>query len=99
MSLQELILAQDKEAYLDALSQQDKLALYNEIHTNAEAKSKELVAQETMKKKLEEEYNQELDKLKALGINSEEELETEINLLDSSIKSQVIEYASKLSEV
>lgn len=99
MYLQQLIQAQNKEDYMNSLTQEQKLTLYQEIHNDAEAKSKELVAQETMKAKLEEEYNQELEKLKALGINSEEDLEKEIQKIDSEIKSQVIEYSTKLGEV
>ena len=97
----ENLLAQPKEKmkeYVDNLLDSDKTTLLTEIEEKKKAAEDEFIRLETMKTKLEEDEKIQMDKLKELGINSYEELDTEINKLEDQLNTEIVKYAEALKE-
>ena len=97
----ENLLAQPKEKmkeYVDNLLDSDKTTLLTEIEEKKKAAEDEFIRLETMKTKLEEDEKIQIDKLKELGINSYEELDTEINKLEDQLNTEIVKYAEALKE-
>lgn len=97
----ENLLAQPKEKmkeYVDNLLDSDKTTLLTEIEKKKKAAEDEFIRLETMKTKLEEDEKIQMDKLKELGINSYEELDTEINKLEDQLNTEIVKYVEALKE-
>ena len=56
----------------------------------------EQIRLETMKAKLDEDEANQMEKLKSMGINSYEDLDIEINKLETEINSEIVKYAELL---
>ena len=56
----------------------------------------EQIRLETMKAKLDEDEANQMEKLKSMGINSYEDLDVEINKLETEINSEIVKYAELL---
>lgn len=84
--------------YLNNLSDSDKTALFTEIEQNKKKAEEEYIRLETTKSKLDEDEKEVMDKIKAIGINSYEELESEIKKLEDIINSEIVKYVEALKE-
>lgn len=96
MILENLINQVDKKAYVDSLSDADKTTLLTEIEQKKQEAENEQIRLETMKAKLDEDEANQMEKLKSMGINSYEDLDIEINKLETEINSEIIKYAELL---
>ena len=85
MILENLINQVDKKAYVDSLSDADKTTLLTEIEQKKQEAENEQIRLETMKAKLDEDEANQMEKLKSMGINSYEDLDVEINKLETEI--------------
>lgn len=83
-------------SYIEGLSNQDKAALFAEIDNNTKAAQEEFIRLEATNKKLEEDEAAQMEKLKSMGINSYEELDREINRLETQINSEIVNYVEAL---
>ena len=95
----EQLLAQPKEnlkATVDALSDADKTTLLTEIEVNKKHAEDEHIRLETMKTKLEEDEAAQMEKLRAMNINTYQELEAEIMKLDTTINQEIVKYVEAL---
>lgn len=96
MILENLINQVDKKAYVDSLSDADKTTLLTEIEQKKQEAENEQIRLETMKAKLDEDEANQMEKLKSMGINSYEDLDIEINKLETEINSEIVKYAELL---
>lgn len=96
MILENLINQVDKKAYVDSLSDTDKTTLLTEIEQKKQEAENEQIRLETMKAKLDEDEANQMEKLKSMGINSYEDLDIEINKLETEINSEIVKYAELL---
>lgn len=96
MILDNLINQVDKKAYVDSLSDADKTTLLTEIEQKKQEAENEQIRLETMKAKLDEDEANQIEKLKSMGINSYEDLDVEINKLETEINSEIVKYAELL---
>ena len=96
MILENLINQVDKKAYVDSLSDADKTTLLTEIEQKKQEAENEQIRLETMKSKLDEDEANQMEKLKSMGINSYEDLDIEINKLETEINSEIVKYAELL---
>lgn len=96
MILDNLINQVDKKAYVDSLSDADKTTLLTEIEQKKQEAENEQIRLETMKAKLDEDEANQMEKLKSMGINSYEDLDIEINKLETEINSEIVKYAELL---
>lgn len=96
MILENLINQVDKKAYVDSLSDADKTTLLTEIEQKKQEAENEQIRLETMKAKLDEDEANQMEKLKSMGINSYEDLDVEINKLETEINSEIVKYAELL---
>lgn len=96
MILDNLINQVDKKAYVDSLSDADKTTLLTEIEQKKQEAENEQIRLETMKAKLDEDEANQMEKLKSMGINSYEDLDVEINKLETEINSEIVKYAELL---
>lgn len=96
--LDELVKQENKKEFLEKLSDADKATLLSEIEQNKKSAEDEKIRLETMKAKLEEDEASQMEKLKAMGISSYEDLDLEINKLENSINEEIIKYADALKE-
>ena len=96
MILENLINQVDKKAYVDSLSDADKTTLLTEIEQKKQEAETEQIRLETMKAKLDEDEANQMEKLKSMGINSYEDLDIEINKLETEINSEIVKYAELL---
>ena len=96
MILDNLINQVDKKAYVDSLSDADKTILLTEIEQKKQEAENEQIRLETMKAKLDEDEANQMEKLKSMGINSYEDLDVEINKLETEINSEIVKYAELL---
>lgn len=96
MILDNLINQVDKKAYVDSLSDVDKTTLLTEIEQKKQEAENEQIRLETMKAKLDEDEANQMEKLKSMGINSYEDLDIEINKLETEINSEIVKYAELL---
>ena len=96
MILDNLINQIDKKAYVDSLSDADKTTLLTEIEQKKQEAENEQIRLETMKAKLDEDEANQMEKLKSMGINSYEDLDVEINKLETEINSEIVKYAELL---
>lgn len=95
----ENLLNQPKESlrtYVASLSDSDKTTLFTEIEQKRKEAEDEYIRVETMKTKLKEDEANQMEKLKAMGINSYEELDTEINKLEDTINDEIVKYIEAL---
>ena len=96
MILENLINQVDKKAYVDSLSDADKTTLLTEIEQKKQEAENEQIRLETMKAKLDEDEANQMEKLKSMGINSYEDLDIEMNKLETEINSEIVKYAELL---
>ena len=96
MILENLINQVDKKACVDSLSDADKTTLLTEIEQKKQEAENEQIRLETMKAKLDEDEANQMEKLKSMGINSYEDLDVEINKLETEINSEIVKYAELL---
>lgn len=95
----ENLLNQPKErlrTYVASLSDSDKTTLFTEIEQKRKEAEDEYIRVETMKTKLKEDEANQMEKLKAMGINSYEELDAEINKLEDTINDEIVKYVEAL---
>lgn len=95
----ENLLAQPKEnmkTYVDNLSSADKTTLLTEIDQKRKEAEDEYIRLETMKSKLEEDEKVQMEQLAQLGINSYQDLDSEINRLETTINEEIVKYAEIL---
>ena len=81
-----------EKEFIDGLSQEDKIKLYDEIKNECDSKEKEFIATQAKIQQYQQEYNNELEKIKVLGLNSEEELNKEIEKIDKELTEKCLEY-------
>lgn len=87
---------EEMQAYVESLSDSDKTTLFTEIEKNKKSAEDEYIRLETMKNKLKEDEATQMEKLKALGISSYEDLDREILNLENVINSEIVKYAEAL---
>lgn len=83
---------EERKQYIDSLDQDSRIKLYDEIKKECDANEKEFIANQAKLQQAEQEYQKELDDLKVLGLNSEEELNNEILRLDKELTDKCLEY-------
>lgn len=98
--LEELMKLSNKEIdeKVTALSIEDKQSLINEINNKVKESETELIKLETLKSSLKESETELMKSLNELGINSYENLDIEINKLESEINKEIIEYTEAIKE-
>lgn len=95
----EQLLQQPKEnrrEFLNQLSDENKTILFSEIDKKKKESEEEFIRIETKKKTLESELSELMEKLKTLGINSEEELISEINSKEEQLNSEILKFTEIL---
>ena len=65
----------------------------DEIEQKKQEAENEQIRLETMKTKLDEDEANQMEKLKSMGIHSYEDLDIEINKLETEINSEIVKYA------
>lgn len=83
---------------IESLSDMEKATLFTEIENKKKDAEDEAIRIETMKKKLEEDEASQMEKLRALGIGTYEELDSEIEKLEDSINTEIAKYIEALKE-
>lgn len=83
-----------RKNYIESLSQDDRIKLYDEIKKECDANEKEFIANQAKIQQYEQELQNELNNLKELNLNSLEELHAEINRLDTELTNKCLEYTS-----
>ena len=87
---------EEMEKYIHSLTDFDKATLLTEIETKKKESEDELIRLETMKSKLEEDEANQMKKLNTMGIASYEDLDTEINKLESELDKEILKYMEAL---
>lgn len=98
MILENLKISPVSEEYIKGLSQDERIKLYDEIKTECDNKEKEFIANQAKLQQYEEELTKELDNIKTLGLNSEQELQTEISRLDNELTQKCLEYTQIINQ-
>lgn len=94
MILEKLTNAEDKNKFVEELSDEDKKTLLAEIDTNTKEAESAYMKQEILKDQLEKDEKSLMEQLNTMGIASYEDLEIEINKLEKSLNSELIKYAN-----
>ena len=97
MILEKLLGSSDKKTFVESLSGTDKQTLLQEIKDRKTAAETDSIKLEAMKSKLEEDEKEEMKKLADLGIYSYDNLESEINKLESSLNEEILKCAEVLN--
>lgn len=88
----------ERQQYIESLSQDERIKLYDEIKKECDANEKEFIANQAKLQQYEQEYNNELENLKTLGLNNEQELISEISRLDQELTTKCLEYAKLIQQ-
>lgn len=94
MYIEQLTQQTDKKAYLESMTDSDKAALLQEIENKKKEAETKKIQLETKKTSLQQDETAQLEKLKALGINSFDELKEEISKLNNEINTELEKYAT-----
>ena len=94
MILEKLTNAEDKNKFVEKLSDEDKKTLLAEIDTNTKEAESAYMKQEILKDQLEKDEKNLMEQLNTMGIASYEDLEIEINKLEKSLNSELVKYAN-----
>ena len=84
MYLEKIVAAEDKKGYLNTLNDSEKQTLIKEIQEKKKSSEDEYIRLETMKN------------LSELGISSYNDLDAEINKLESELDEEIIKFAGVL---
>lgn len=87
---------EEMEKYIHSLTDFDKATLLTEIEAKKKESEDEFIRLETMKSKLEEDEANQMKKLNTMGIASYEDLDTEINKLESELDKEILKYMEAL---
>ena len=96
MFLENLIAAENKEEYINSLSDNDKKTLLAEIDTKTKEAESEYMKKEVLKNQLEQDEKNLMEQLNSMGIASYEDLDIEINKLEKSLNEELVKYANAI---
>ncbi len=96
MLLENLIAAEDKNKYVEGLSDTDKKTLLTEIDTKTKEAESAYMKQEVIKNQLEQDEKNIMEQLNSMGIASYNDLDIEINKLEKSLNDELIKYANAI---
>ena len=88
--------SEELKEYIHNLSDSDKTTLLSEIEAKKKSAEDEYIRLETMKTKLEEDENAQMERLKTMGINSYQDLDIEINKIEKELDEEIVKYAEAL---
>ena len=96
MFLEKLITSEDKDKYIDSLSDNDKKTLLTEIDAKTKEAESAYMKQEVIKSQLEQDEKNIMEQLNSMGIASYEALDIEINKLEKSLNDELVKYANAI---
>ena len=96
MILESFIQSEDKNKFIEVLSDEDKKKLLSEIDNKTKEIENDQMRQEVIKNQLEQEEKDLMEQLSSMGIKSYEDLEKEINKLEKSLDKELVKYANTI---
>ncbi len=94
MILENFVNAEDKNKYIEELSDNDKKTLLSEIDTKTKEAESAYMKQEVIKNQLEQDEKSLMEQLNSMGIASYNDLDIEINKLEKSLNEELVKYAN-----
>ncbi len=96
MILENFVNAEDKNKYIEELSDNDKKTLLSEIDTKTKEAESAYMKQEVIKNQLEQDEKSLMEQLNSMGIASYNDLDIEINKLEKSLNEELVKYANAI---
>ena len=96
MILESFIQSENKDKFIEILSDEDKKKLLSEIDNKTKEIENDQMRQEVIKNQLEQEEKDLMEQLSSIGIKSYEDLEKEINKLEKSLDKELVKYANAI---
>lgn len=96
MFLEKLIISENKNKFVEELSDNDKKTLLTEIDTKTKETESAYMKQELIKTQLEQEEKNLMEQLNSMGIASYEDLDKEIDKLEKNLNDELVKYANAI---
>lgn len=96
MIIENLIAAEDKNKFVEELSDNDKKTLLSEIDAKTKEAESAYMKQELIKTQLEQEEKNLMEQLNSMGIASYEDLDLEIDKLEKNLNDELVKYANAI---